>query len=589
MLLAVGLWTACSDTNDVIEDVNVENPTDAEGFISMNVILPSSVSPGTREGQGKPNNDDFDHGSEDEYAVGNVTVVVFDGNGEDAVAQVVIKPTLVFSSDNQTANITMSSTEFLNKKDAIEVETDPTRYILVIANHNGQLNPQIGNSYGDIKKALVGKARDDFKTEGFFMSNSPIVLTKDGVSSVQTLVPCIPQTTAAAAQLPGNYADVYLERILGKVEVKSNLDTDGSWVYNVPKENLIAGGDVVTFLTWGLDVTNTTTYPVRQVDEEWITYSNDGQGTATTLMSTATGTTPKYPGNRFYGKTAGAVLDPVRIYWAIDPNYTEKGTYATLNATDMKTLGATSNIDYCLENTFDVANQIQDRTTRVVMKAQYAFAPDGGGEPVAADFYRSSKGFIFKSTAKLMGQMTIELDKKGAVTSFVLEKESDDEGAPVKKTGATILDVKYQLYATNESGELLAGEDGKPYLDGEDVGVADEELSAIQTAIGTLDFYEGGVCYYIARIHHFGDPLTPWDSSTTYAPGTTSTHIKDYLGRYGVVRNNWYVLTINKADKGPGEPEIPTPGGGQDDTQTYYIDAKSHILSWAQRYQGVDW
>ena len=71
--------------------------------------------------------------------------------------------------------------------------------------------------------------------------------------------------------------------------------------------------------------------------------------------------------------------------------------------------------------------------------------------------------------------------------------------------------------------------------------------------------------------------------------GVKRAYTRDFLGRYGVVRNNWYVLTINKADKGPGEPIVPVTPSNPDDEQQYYIDAKIHILSWAKRYQGVDW
>lgn len=70
-----------------------------------------------------------------------------------------------------------------------------------------------------------------------------------------------------------------------------------------------------------------------------------------------------------------------RTYWAEDPNYT---TYdANLNnefsiqpdgvpahISDKFGTAAVGDAQYCFENTFDVANQNQDRTTRVIVRAQ---------------------------------------------------------------------------------------------------------------------------------------------------------------------------------------------------------------------------
>ena len=191
-MLATGLFAACN--NDDITVDNTDNGDGVEAFITVKVALPSSTSPGTRDGQGKPN-DDFAAGSSDEYEVRDLTIVVFNSEEDGAIAQVVQPASVTkWSEVGQTANITISSPDFLGGKDAIEVGTAPDRYVLVIANSNGQLTPAVGQTYGAIKKALTGKSKIDFMGEGkgFFMSNSPIV--KDG--KVQTLAPCKPQLTA---------------------------------------------------------------------------------------------------------------------------------------------------------------------------------------------------------------------------------------------------------------------------------------------------------------------------------------------------------------------------------------------------------
>ena len=103
-------------------------------------------------------------------------------------------------------------------------------------------------------------------------------------------------------------------------------------------------------------------------------------------------------------------------------------------------------------------------------------------------------------------------------------------------------------------------------------------------------------------IKHFGDLLTPWNKDeyqTGYAPisstktseiypnGSDKRSDANYLGRYGVVRNNWYELKINNV-KRPGKSAINTPKGTPDDNLESYISVSINILSWAKRSQDVD-
>ena len=68
-----------------------------------------------------------------------------------------------------------------------------------------------------------------------------------------------------------------------------------------------------------------------------------------------------------------------------------------------------------------------------------------------------------------------------------------------------------------------------------------------------------------------------------------STKDQYLLGRYGMVRNNWYDIAINKIS-GPGSPDVPEPGDDpDDDPDPYKIDVTINILSWAKRSQEVNW
>lgn len=106
-----------------------------------------------------------------------------------------------------------------------------------------------------------------------------------------------------------------------------------------------------------------------------------------------------------------------------------------------------------------------------------------------------------------------------------------------------------------------------------------EEGGKITTGIST---YLNGEAYYIARIKHFNE-LTTWTAGKAYG-----TDNNKYLGRYGVLRNNWYSLSVNKVS-GLGYPEVPevkpkTP----DDENDQYINVEVKILDWAKRSQSID-
>lgn len=116
---------------------------------------------------------------------------------------------------------------------------------------------------------------------------------------------------------------------------------------------------------------------------------------------------------------------------------------------------------------------------------------------------------------------------------------------------------------------------------GESTDLTEPQAEAIWNAIGTIKYYKGGVSYYYATlIRHFDDSETPWDAS---AP----TYALKHLGRYGVVRNNWYDINITSIS-GPGDPEITTPSEDPDDQAEGYVRAEINVLSWAKRSQNVD-
>ena len=90
---------------------------------------------------------------------------------------------------------------------------------------------------------------------------------------------------------------------------------------------------------------------------------------------------------------------------------------------------------------------------------------------------------------------------------------------------------------------------------------------------------------------HF-NTLTPWEpGQPTYkdAPSLTLEESnKKYLGRYGVLRNNWYSLSVHSISN-LGYPEVPeVKPNVPDDVNDQYINVEVKILDWALRKQVID-
>ena len=113
----------------------------------------------------------------------------------------------------------------------------------------------------------------------------------------------------------------------------------------------------------------------------------------------------------------------------------------------------------------------------------------------------------------------------------------------------------------------------------------------------TVNYYAGGYAYYAARIKHFGDYETPWSATGAYIKGSGEVvtdiygdpvQTKDFLGRYGVVRDNWYNLSVDGVTKiGSAEPVDVTGKGTPDDEVENYISVHVHIVPWVIRNQHI--
>lgn len=598
MLASALAFSACS-SDDVAENGN-GSLTDFSngGYVKLAINLPTVKDAGAF----KAPNDKFDDGLPGEYEVKNASVILFQGNNEND-AQFHSAYTL---TDYKKPTITSDQiTKVLQLTKAVKGELIGSNlYALVILNNNGLITvggdhkltigtTDFAGTFKDFKQKTATSSTynaNDFVSTagGFFMSNAPLAdkpggTTDPKTAGINTLVKLNGKTYATSDEAEATpAADIYVERGVAKVTFTNDKDTptefqDAAGI-KTPLSNGSGIADVKYTITgWGLDITNKSSYLVRH-------YSSDWNGLKTDQTSTK-----KY---RFIGSDvveAGKTTLQYRTYWAEDPNYTTydadlKNEFSiqpdgapTFISNKFGT-AAVGDAQYCFENTFDVANQNQDKTTRVIVRAQVTV----GG--TAADFYMINNG---KST------LYSEANLKALVQNAIYNDPQVQ--ALLAAPGATLNEGNINVTFTDNATTAVRTITGFSFtINGTDYSEASTELNNVLTNAGNkvsnIIKYTNGIVYYPVRIKHFGNDLTPWAKDQT---GVTKSEIYAgknegrYLGRYGVVRNNWYDLGVNSIS-GIGSAVVPPHKNTPDDELDQYISVRINVLSWAKRTQRED-
>lgn len=583
MLASALAFSACS-SDDVAENGN-GSLTDFTngGYVKMAINMPTVKS---SEGAFKGKNDDYQDGTPDEYAVNNTTVIMFQGNNEnDAIFHSAYNITDTWNPE-LAPNGQISSILQLTKK-VNEPAIGSNLYALVVVNHNGLL--EVGTdhtlkvntvgftgNFTDFKNKLA-TAADVFGTnfsgagKGLFMANAPLskgtggTAKSDGpVTTLVNLTSDVYPTEAAAEARPA--AHIYIERGVAKVTF-INPKTDANFTTDAFSNGKGVADVKYTMDGWSLDITNKNSYLVRHVDPTWNAYSTNLTGVAVTNPF------------RFVGHTA-VKDDLYRTYWAEDPNYSSTPAAAFNKVAGVADINKGFGSDkplYCLENTFNVDNQNQDATTRAIVRVKVKINGTEG------DFYTVNGG---KTT--LYSKENLDNLVKNAIITNSDVVAANSGTAP----NATDITLSY-----SDLGDNVQKVDGITLrlADGTFLSAKtnyNSILTAVNDAVKNITKYVDGYVYYPVRIKHFGDELTPWaqayDANITTGKIYPATKKEErYLGRYGVVRNNWYELEVNSI-KGIGYAVIPPANNVPDDVLDQYISVKINILSWAKRTQSEE-
>ena len=559
LAVIAAMTASCSSNNDLVNGGNgsseVENGT---AYASFKINLPTTS--GTRAvPDGTP---DFNEGTAAEYEVKNGTILIFDATTDKFVTSAdlgTMNPWTDVKTDGVTtaaiATVNLSGVSVKGNYKALvllnndfDVTTTTTKKVKV------KLPTASTDTYANWSKDVSKvNAVDYAKTDGIFMANAPMY---NGTTKEPTTLVDIKGVYASQEEAQAKPATtIYVERGLAKVTMK-DFETGG---YTI--DGGTYDGATVKIEKWQLDVTNNSTYPVHQIGG---------------LSSATTGFADIWKTDRFYDKTSTAFN---RVYWGVDPNYNDaqyqtlancKTAFKMITKDDVN--GVTANPQYCLENTFDLDNMKQGQTTRVVFKA--VFTPKA--------FTSSYKTFYkIGNNTDIWSQENLETQiKTVALTAMGITDATEQGKYGVDLSKGTNISGKAGQHLIEAANITYSGEPASSKVKPDIITAINEKLGlSAETGIST---YLNGEAYYIARIKHFNE-MTPWTPGTAYG-----SENEKFLGRYGVLRNNWYELSVNKVS-GLGYPDVPEVKPTlPDDENDQYISVSVKILSWAKRSQKIN-
>ena len=564
-LAVIAAMTASCSSN---EDLGTAGPGTGTnetgvGYATFTINLPSVSGTRAADAGGA----EMDEGTAKEYAVKSATALIFQKYGSDEgsckfVESVDLPTAAADWTDDTTVGIT--TTKKLVAK-LTNVDTKNQYYVLVLLNNNKNKTggvkvalPTVGQSYNEWNSQILTPSVDDLAADNdFYMANAPL----KGTASPTTLVTIDKEhiySSKEKAEAGTSAATVYVERGVAKMSVN---DPKTKTVIDKATNNPTKS--TVEFNNWALDITNKKTYAVHNID-----------GLSTDFP--AIWTTP-----RFIGTNS-------RVYWGKDPNYNldNLNKKEADREAEFNFIKATSGINktfkesaYCLENTFNLANMYQGQTTRVIFKATYT-PMDDAGNPLAD---KDGTFYTIGNMTTILKEETLKTAVNTAATSVLPGCTVDYTN--LKQEGShviTLADIKDSTDKTLVADKDYSGKTGTQIVKeiNDKLGLIDGAGHA-EAMVG-INTYAQGVTYYIARVKHFGS-LTPWNSGESYG-----TDNGKYLGRYGMLRNNWYELTVGNV-YGPGYPGVPPVDPTQpDDENEKYLSVSVKILSWAKRSDTVD-
>ena len=345
-----------------------------------------------------------------------------------------------------------------------------------------------------------------------FLMASSTYMSRSGMEMCETEIPSlyIFDDEENARKYPLN---VYIERLAAKVKVTGASDEPYPVPAVTPCDSLVAKVDL---LGWGLNAVNRGSYYVKKIDPSW--GSDD-----------------------YFSSWVWNSPDVYRSNWAKDQNYglNEGGTYpiSILNAASTDALDYTSweaigdanfgDSLFCFENTADAKilqldpdkNELYPRVTHVLIKARLTFTPVGGyPDPYK---YSATNANIFRYKGVFY------------TADNIFDAVIADTGQTYYKDAAHTLPADANDFGIVHAGgeKLFFSPSGTLYAAGSTEPMESDDLKNFQ-----FDGFYKGYFYYKIPIENLNNQAIK--STDTYYP----------TGKYGVVRNNSYTITLTTLD-----------------------------------------
>lgn len=561
MAVMASALVACSSNDDVNPNPNPQGGDVV--YAAFKINLPSTN--GTRANDVNS----YEKGDAKEYGVSAASFYVFTkGNSDNEADYTFLESTSVNLNGEWTESTVegiTTSKKLIARLNSVS-KTGNYKVLVVLNKPTGFKEPMVGQTFSNWNNSnvLQPQVSDWTGDNKFYMTNATLV-NSGNVTTLTTVTANNIYSTKEAAESGSAAAEVYVERGVAKIDVAKPSDN----IEVKDKDTKAANGDKVNFTGWGLDITNKKTYAVHNV------------------TGLASGWANIWSSERMLG-------DQNRVFWGIDPNYDDnalKGiddnnaklqeNFNFIADAEVNEPFGPSNSKYCFENTFDINNMYQGQTTRVVFKAKYTPTTDHADED--GTFYHLGSSVDNITSAQL--KTAIEDAAKAELGSAFKSVELGDISAKGGVHFIELANIKADNSGTEET--LVAdhnynGKTGSEIVDAVNNRLGLKKATREEDNVG-INTYAKGVTYYIARVRHFYDPYCGWKSGDP-----TYESAEKHLGRYGMLRNNWYELTIGNV-YGPGYPGVPPVNPDEpDDENENYLSVSVKILSWAKRSQTVD-
>lgn len=628
-MAALGLlFAACSSDKDVADNGGTDVlKGKTEGYFKINVNLPTDLSGTTRAGWDEETK--LDDGLPAEYQVDNILLLLYEGASESAATlKQVIQLTDAQDAFGDDPNQITTRGTYIAKLNGA-----PTSNLYALAVVNGgsvisytnETTVAVGggatttslsssSTIENLRDASAKVTSSSVSTNPFvyekeskkyfFMTNA-VLSTKRGGTDDPTASPILNTLSAvnadciyeseAAAQAGTAATEIFVERAMAKVTIGGVDATSKAITVNAGVKTKGNTAITATLLGWTLDNTNTQSYILHKVPANQVWNLKTLSTDPPTDPYRFVGTFPVLSGKSLY-----------RTYWAEDPNYNADGTFSAATESDFSEGIGDENPQYCFENTFDVAHQIHKETTRVLVKVQlsvtdpaYTIGIDKKTLYTEADLQDVVKTNLMNQPAFVEWWNTNGKSGETLTASdiTVVWYDGTEAGKSSAASSSTAAAGEKKVFRIEIASAKL-----KEGAETTQIAAPDKAIiSTLNSQLGKVELYKGGVAYYQVRVKHFGDILTPWNNNEYmegYAPkeagvndiypnATDNRQDANYLGRYGMVRNNWYLITLGEI-VGFGSsvvPELPTHP--DDELEDMYIKAHINILSWAKRPQ--DW